>query len=73
MDWAGILPGESAEEKEMSILASGFAAQIQKRVADLEDDPTSYLMGSVLSSLRHTKRLRRIDNNPNGLPRSSLQ
>ena len=40
MDWAGILANESVEEEEMSMLAIGFAARMQKLDADLEDEPT---------------------------------
>ena len=40
MDWAGVLASESTEEDEMSMLAVGFATQIRKRDADLEDELT---------------------------------
>ena len=38
VDWSGVLSSESAEEDEMSMLATGFAARMQKRIADLEDE-----------------------------------
>ena len=40
MDWTGILVNKPAEEEEMSILAVGFAARMQKRVAESEDEST---------------------------------
>ena len=43
MDWAGVLDNESVEEDEMFMLAFGFAAQMRKRDADLEDEPTPIL------------------------------
>ena len=40
MDWTGILTGESNEKEEMSMLASGFASWMRKRVVDSEDEST---------------------------------
>ena len=40
VDWTGILASEHVEEEEMSMLAVGFAAWMQKQVADLEDEST---------------------------------
>ena len=50
MDWSGILANESSEEEEMSMLATGFAAQMLKQIVDLEDK---------LASTSDGKRLRR--------------
>ena len=43
MDWSGVLASKSTEEEEMSMLAIGFAARIQKRIVDSKDEsaPTS--------------------------------
>ena len=40
VDWAGVLADESAKEEEMSMLAVGFAAWMQKQTADSEDELT---------------------------------
>ena len=40
MDWAGVLASEPAKEEEMFMLATGFAARMQKGDADLENEPT---------------------------------
>ena len=40
VDWSGVLDSESVEEDEMFMLTVGFAAQMTKRDADLEDEPT---------------------------------
>ena len=40
MDRAGILSSDSVEEGDMSMLVVGFAAQMRKRVMNLEDEPT---------------------------------
>ena len=45
MDWTGILDSESAEEEEMFMLITGFAARIRKLVADSEDESTPIFDG----------------------------
>ena len=40
MDWASVLSNESTEEKEMTMLATRFAALMRKRVASLDDEFT---------------------------------
>ena len=54
VDWVGVLANESIEEDKMSMLAAKFVAWMRKWDVDLEDEPTSHLMGSVLSGLRQT-------------------
>ena len=45
MDWTGILASDSTEKEEMSMLASGFASWMQKRVVDSEDESTPIFDG----------------------------
>ena len=40
MDWIGILASEFPEKEEMSMLASGFASWMRKRVVDSENEST---------------------------------